>query len=164
MKLLHLAKRFVGSLGQADPPADDLAWVERTLLPGELALWRTMPAPDRRHSVLVATQVEDDWGDAPRELLAAALLHDVGKTASGLGTFGRVGATVVIAAAGHDRAARWSGRVGRYARHDQLGAELLAAAGADAVVIAWAREHHLPADRWTVDGGFGAALKQADDD
>jgi hypothetical protein len=52
----------------------------------------------------------------------------------------------------------------RYLRHDSLGAGLLEAAGSDHLTITWAREHHLPDDRWTVPRPLGAALKAADDD
>ena len=42
-----------------------------------------MSDPDRRHAVDVAKNV-------PEHLRVAALLHDVGKVESGLGTFARV--------------------------------------------------------------------------
>jgi hypothetical protein len=56
------------------------------------------------------------------------------------------------------------GRIARYLRHDELGAQLLEAAGAAPLTVAWAREHHLPPSRWTVPAPAGAALKAADDD
>jgi hypothetical protein len=71
---------------------------------------------------------------------------------------------------GRDAAQQWRtrrgavGRVGRYLCHDQIGADLLAAAGSDVLTVAWAREHHAPADRWTVGREVGSALKAADDD
>jgi putative nucleotidyltransferase with HDIG domain len=114
-----------------------------------------MSDPDRRHAVDVAHAV----GDAPREVLAAALLHDVGKVESGLGTFARVGATVLGAVR-----RKWPGRVGAYLHHDELGAALLAQAGSDPFTIAWAREHHLAPERWTVARDVGERLKAADDD
>jgi hypothetical protein len=88
----------------------------------------------------------------------------VGKLDAGLGTFGRVGATVVGEVVGRDRAARSSGRVGRYLSHDEGGAELLTAAGSHPLTVAWARQHHLPEASWTVPGPVGRALKAADDD
>jgi hypothetical protein len=96
--------------------------------------------------------------------MAAALLHDVGKIEAGLGTFGRVGATVLALAAGRQRATGWPGPVGRYLSHDARGASLLALAGSDPLTVAWAREHHLPAAQWTVPLPVGEALKAADDD
>ena len=89
-------------------------------------------------------------------MLAAALLHDVGKTDSGLRTYGRVVATLSAAVAGHDAAHAWSQRrgftrkVGLYLRHAELGADQLALAGSDPLTVAWAREHHDPPERWTV--------------
>jgi hypothetical protein len=126
-----------------------------------------MAGPDRRHAVGVARRVAAALGGedaAGRAVLAAALLHDVGKLDAGLSTFGRVGATVAALAAGPARAARWEGHVGRYLRHDSRGAELLAAAGSDVVTVTWAREHHLPPGRWTLPRRLAETLKAADDD
>jgi hypothetical protein len=153
MKLAHLAKRFAGSLWPGGPGERDETFVASVLLPGELALWGQMSGPDRRHSVAVARRL----GDTDDDVRAAALLHDVGKIEAGLGTFGRVAATVV----GPGRA---RGRMATYLRHDSIGGRLLADAGARPLVVAWATEHHLPPERWTVPAQVGAALKAADDD
>jgi hypothetical protein len=56
------------------------------------------------------------------------------------------------------------GRAGRYLCHDEIGSGMLDLAGSDGLTVAWAREHHLPPDRWTVPADIGAALKLADDD
>jgi HD superfamily phosphodiesterase len=96
-------------------------------------------------------------------VVAAALLHDVGKVDSGLGTLARVPATLVGLLA-RERAVRGGGRVARYLRHDAIGAELLRSAGADPRTATWAGEHHLPPDRWTVPPAAGEVLKAADDD
>ena len=154
--LLHLARRFFGALDPRGPAAADEAWVAGVLGDGEQVLWQRMSGPDRRHAVGVARAV-------PAELAAAALLHDVGKVESGLGTLARVPATLVGLLA-RERVAAGEGRVARYLRHDAIGAELLAAAGSEALTVAWAREHHLPRERWTVPPAAGDALKAADDD
>jgi hypothetical protein len=166
---LHLARRFLGSLSPRPLDPEDDAWVRRVLRPGERALWDRMPLADRKHAAGVAREVDRTLEDATAPVLAAALLHDVGKIQSGLGTFGRVVATLVAAAVGRDRAAAWSGggprgRIGSYLRHDRLGAELLGDAGADDLTVTWAREHHLPRDRWTLGTGVADALAAADDD
>ena len=166
---VHLARRFFGSLSPRPlAPADD-EWVAETLVAGERGLWDRMPLADRKHAAGVAREVATMLPDPPRPVLAAALLHDVGKIESGLGTFGRVLATVVGAVVGRDRAASWSGsglrgRVGSYLRHDRIGAELLQGAGADPLTVTWAREHHLPSGRWTIDPTVAGALAAADDD
>jgi hypothetical protein len=161
----HLVRRFAGSLRPGGPPPADEAWARDALLVGERPLWDRMSGPDRRHAVAVARRAEATLGPrATRPVVAAALLHDVGKVESGLGTFARVGATLVAGVVGRERLGRRSGRLGRYVRHDALGADLLAAAGSDPLTRTWAREHHLPEARWTVDAQVGAALKAADDD
>jgi hypothetical protein len=160
--LSHLVRRFVGSLWPAGPKAADAAWAEDQLLPGERELWWRMSRTDRRHAAGVARRVARALGaDATRPVLAAALLHDVGKTVSGLGTWGRVVATVVGAARGRERP---RGAIGDYLRHPDLGAALLADAGSDPLTVAWAREHHLPGREWTIDMRIAGALKAADDD
>ena len=55
-------------------------------------------------------------------------------------------------------------RVGLYVLHPELGADLLGMAGSAPLTVAWAAEHHLPADQWTVPVHIGEALKAADDD
>ena len=155
--LSHLVSRFFGSLRPGGPTAADDAWATAALLPGEVVLWRRMSGADRRHAVGVARRAEAALGDrATRPVLAAALLHDVGKVDSGLGPVRRALATVAGMAAGHSAAERWSerrgavGRTGRYLCHDRLGADMLRAAGSDPLTVAWAGEHHLDPARWTV--------------
>lgn len=165
MTAAHLAKRFFGSLRPGGPRAAEVRWVEQQLLAGERELWAAMPGPDRRHSAAVARRVEADLGaEATRPVLAAALLHDVGKSTSGLRTFGRVVATLTAGVVGRERAAAWDSAIGRYLRHDVLGAELLEQAGSDSLTIAWTREHHRPESAWTVPRRTADALKAADDD
>lgn len=171
---IHLSRRFFGSLSDAEPSPADTAWVAGILVPGEAELWNRMSPPDRRHAAGVARAVAAELGEgAGREVLAAALLHDVGKVDSGLGTFARVAATV----AGRPPAVRRRsaqlarrrgalGRLGRYLRHPEIGARLLEAAGSHALTSAWAGSHHRPEERWDpiVPTEIGRVLKAADDD
>lgn len=169
--LSHLASRFFTSLWPAGPgPADD-RWAVAALLPGEVALWRRMGGADRRHAVGVARRTAATLGPAAtRPVLAAALLHDVGKVESGLGPLRRALATVAGLVAGRAAADRWCsrpgplGRTGRYLCHDRLGAEMLGGAGSDPLTVAWAREHHLDPGRWSLTPVVATALKAADDD
>lgn len=158
---VHLARRFLGSLSPRPIDPSDDAWVRERLLPGEQALWDRMARPDRKHAAGVAREVDRLLGGADRPVVAAAVLHDVGKIESGLGTFARAGATAVAAVVDRRRV---GGRLGSYLRHDVVGARLLEAAGADPLTVSWAREHHLPSERWTVPADIGAALAAADDD
>jgi hypothetical protein len=54
--------------------------------------------------------------------------------------------------------------VGLYLSHDRVGAELLQAAGSHPLTVSWAAEHHLAAERWTIDPKLSAVLKAADGD
>ena len=130
-----------------------------------------MSGPDRRHAVGVAERVERALGhEATRPVLAAALLHDVGKIESGLGTYGRVVATLSAKVAGAEMATTWrkqrgfARKVGLYLQHDQIGGDLLELAGSDPLTVAWTREHHRPESDWTLEPAVAEALKAADDD
>jgi hypothetical protein len=169
----HLAKRFFGSLVPRGPNKADAEWAAAQLNSTELELWRQMPRTDRRHSVGVARRVEHALGDeATRPVLAAALLHDVGKLDANLGVYGRVIATISGAVVRHDedtirdwtRTRGFTRRVGLYLQHPRLGGDMLALAGSDPLTVAWTREHHLPSEEWTVAEPFATALKEADDD
>jgi hypothetical protein len=132
----HLVRRFFGSLSTRPPSAEDAAWAHAQMLPAEEAVWERMSTVDRRHAVDVARRVVAAADPAPpRPVVAAALLHDCGKTEAGLGTFERVGATVWITVVGRARAGTGDGRIARYTRHEPIGAELLRAAGSDPVTV-----------------------------
>ena len=165
----HLVRRFLGSLSPRPVADEDVAWVEATLQPEELALWRRQHRADRAHVVRVARRVERALGDeATRPVLAAALLHDVGKVESHLSTYGRVIATISVALAGRETAAAWSQtrgftrRVGLYVRHEELGADLLQVAGSDPLTISLVRDQSLPDGERTSPPHLLAALSAAD--
>ncbi len=172
----HLAVRFLGALDPRGPKPDEERWAQGWLLPGEVELWTRMTGPDRRHAAGVAREVAARLGpgDTPRPIMAAALLHDVGKVLSGLGTFSRVGVTLAALGLGRARltvasdiapgSTRWRRRVSDYLCHDRLGADLLEAAGSHPDTVAWAGEHHLPTQSWSLDRRFADALKAADGD
>lgn len=186
----HLAERFFGALSPAGPAPADEEWAESHLVEGERALWRRMSGPDRRHAVRVARDTISLLGagsETERPVIASALLHDVGKVESGLGTFARVFVTLAAIALGRKRLVMTDGseapmegagagggaagmlqrvreRVSLYLTHDRIGGELLRNAGSDELTWRWAQEHHLDPSRWTVDRKVGQALKDADGD
>ena len=171
MSASHLVKRFFTSLRPGGPAAADDDWARSHLTAAECQLWEGMSNPDRRHACGVARRVERALGnEATDPVLAAALLHDVGKSVSGLRTYGRVVATLSAKAAGREMAEAWTQtrgftrRVGLYLEHPRLGGDLLALAQSDPLTEAWAREHHLPESEWTVPIEVGRSLKEADDD
>jgi hypothetical protein len=169
-KAAHLTRRFFGSLRPGGPSAADTEWACAFLLADEARLWLRMSGSDRRHSVAVTRRVTEKLPDAPRAVVAASLLHDVGKLEAGLGTYGRVVATLSGAVAGREAADDWirtkgfTRRVGLYLHHPRLGGDLLELAGSDPLTVAWTREHHLPEESWSVALDVGRVLKACDDD
>jgi hypothetical protein len=168
----HLVKRFVTSV-PVGPSKEDDRWAREQLLDRERVLWTEMSRADRRHAAGVARRVDAALGpDATRPVLAAALLHDVGKNEAGLGTYGRSVATLSGMVVRHDmdvirawtRTTGFTRRCGLYLQHPRLGGDLLAMAGSDPLTEAWAREHHLPEAEWTVPPVVGHALRDADND
>jgi hypothetical protein len=121
----------------------DRAWVETLLTTEEFAVWATLGRADRAESLAVARRAAAALGAGADPVhVAAALLHDVGKADADLGALGRAAATIAAGVVGHDRARRYSNRLGRYVAHDDRGAARLAAAGARPEAVAWARAHH----------------------
>lgn len=151
------------SLWPWGPAKNKERWARSQLTESETRLWLQMSRPDRRHAVAVAYRVDQALGGAERSVLVAALLHDIGKVDSGLSTLARVVATLFGILVG-DRARIGQGRVARYLRHPEIGAQLLVEAGSCPLAVTWAREHHLPLERSTVDFGFAKALSDADND
>jgi hypothetical protein len=173
----HRARRLVRTLFARRLDPGDLSWAESNLSEAEQRLFKKMPAADRSHSIAVARAVEanlDRVGLIPgapesRWVLAAALTHDVGKTVAGLGTYGRVVATLSEAVGGASMARVWADRrgmtrrIGLYLQYPELGRDLLAVAGSDERVSAWAAEHHRAEESWTVPREVGRLLADADD-
>lgn len=152
------------SLRGPEPDPTGEAELLELLTPAESVLYRSMDATDRAHAVACARFVEGD----ERDVIVASALHDVGKADAGLGTPGRVLATLcglVIA----DEARGWTRhrglrrRIAVYLDHADRGAAALEHAGAPPLAIAWAREHHLPPEAQTITPAIATALHAADD-
>ena len=132
----HLARRFVTSLSRVPPSADDERWAKEQLLSGERAVWDAMAMVDRRHALVVARRMRGALGaEAPRPAMAAALLHDCGKTDAGFGTASRVLVTLWGKARG-EAARRGDGRIARYLDHERRGALELEKVGSDPLTVA----------------------------
>ena len=115
-KLWHLVKRAVTSFSNDPISGADVERVERLLLLPEFELWWTMQPRDQRHSLRVHERFMRFYPPAKRTEQAAALLHDIGKTVSGLGWFMRIIATLV-----GSRGIRFT----MYHDHENLGAQML---------------------------------------
>ena len=166
----HLVKRFLGSIQQKSISEQDLLWVEEILSQSEMALWKSMPENDQYHSIEVARRVDESLEESEQTILAAALLHDVGKAISKAEVWIRVLATLLGLITSGRQHQRWSqrtgirGKIGQYLCHSIDGALLLKEAGSDSLVVAWAGEHHLPEHQWTINPKIGNLLKSADND
>jgi hypothetical protein len=126
IKAWHLAARFATSLPPTPPSVDDEIWVDEHLLAGERSLWVQLSNQDRRHSAAVARRFVAARPEATRAEIAGAILHDVGKIDCGLGTFGRVVATLV-----GPRTAAFAA----YHDHEAIGARMTHAAGSDPATV-----------------------------
>ncbi len=153
----------------------------RILTPASFDLFRTMSAQDQRHGLDVCAALR--WaGHADPRLLAAALLHDVGKAAARLPAWQR--AIIVLM---ERFAPRWLARLSRWERfdgpsalappplprdwrcpfvvhahHPEIGARWACEAGCSPLTVALIRRHHDPPETGSAPDRFLAALQAAD--
>ena len=146
MKWWHLSKRFAGSVAARPLSDEELRIVDALLLPVERPLFTAMSRADQRHAILVLERFDRILPASTVEARRATLLHDVGKSVSGLGTFGRVLATIV---------GPRSRRYADYHAHEMLGVQLLQRAGSHATTVALLRNDG--------DAAILDALRRADD-
>ena len=128
----HLARRTWLSIFDRQSSEPDLVMVRGILDSNELSLWERMQSVDQRHSVRVLERFEELLPSATRAERAAVLLHDVGKSASRLGTLARIGATLGVLR---------SHRALQYRSHERLGLELATTSGVNGEVLELMRGH-----------------------
>ena len=161
----HLARRTLWSLRKPAPDPEGEAWLVSLLSPAEADLYQAMDEVDRAHAIGCAHAVRDQ----PPEVVVASALHDVGKLDASLGTPGRVLATLCGLFVS-ERAQAWPpnrrglrGRIARYLDHADRGVVRLTQAGSSQLAVDWAREHHLPPDKRTMDPAMWQLLHEADE-
>jgi hypothetical protein len=125
-RVAHLTRRFVGSLSRRPPSPREEEWARSFLSPWERDLWNRFRHPDRRHAIDVARRFVALRPESTSDEVAGALLHDIGKVESDLGTFGRVAATVI---------GPRTDRFRLYRAHELVGAQMLRRAGSSGVTI-----------------------------
>ncbi len=145
-------------LGFVTPLApEDYREVERWLPVTALALFRTMSMADQRHSLRVCLALQAR-GCEERDMLAAALLHDVGKAEGRVPFWTRpvivlgkrlqpvwlTDVTVAPELIEQAQIPRWRRELSYAWWHAEVGAQLAARAGLSEHTILYIRTHHLP--------------------
>ena len=135
--LAHLGTRWWLAVTAGPPQQSEEEWAVAHLMPEEHLLWRQMCDQDRFHAVQVTKRFLMARPEATRAEIAGALLHDVGKIATTLGTSGRVFATIIspalVPSVGplKNLRSRWQ----RYREHEEIGVEMAILAGSDEATI-----------------------------
>lgn len=132
-------RRLLRSWREDSARPNDL-WAERYLNPGERLIYRGMDARDREHACRVTAHLLRDHPKASPELIAAALLHDSGKSVRRYNVLERVLVGLVP-----QRLSTFLppvGALGIRAAHPELGASLIAHAGGRPRVAQLVVRHH----------------------
>lgn len=132
----HLAGRLVDFVTSRALTLDEQAEAQARLRAAEVVPFFGQPVADLRHALTCARDVASSYPQR-EDLIRAALLHDVGKRHAGLGAMGRIAVTAWAKVGGPTR-----GRAGAYVRHGEVGALELEEAGAEDLVVDFARHHH----------------------
>jgi hypothetical protein len=128
---VHLLRRFFGFLTAKPLSPADQQHVAGLLHPRLARAFFAQRPEDQRHALDVQARVH-----ASRECTQAALLHDIGKTGSGLGAVARSLATL-CRGIGLPTSGRWRS----YLDHGVLGADMLVELEADDLAVAFTRFH-----------------------
>jgi hypothetical protein len=149
MPAIYRVRQFVRAAG-AWLQAEDDETVRRILPPAGVGLFRGMPGYDRRHALGVLRELQEG-GQTDQDLLAAALLHDVGKTAERSGRlrlWHRVAVVLLRALSpgsieriGRDGQGSWRQPFYTQQHHGFIGAELAQQAGCSSRTVELIRLH-----------------------
>ncbi len=153
---VRVAQAFVPALARCDDEG-----AREVLTEAELELYMAMDVRDRAHAALVVRRLRRIRPDASRDLLAAAWLHDVGKSVLPFRPVHRIMAGLLPAVARNTEPIEGGlrGALQVKARHEAIGARLLERAGSHgpAGIVARLASPGHPAEDPDV-----AALREAD--
>ena len=170
MPAIYRVRQFMRASGTWLRPARvDQELLNQHLSPPAVALFQSMPGYDRQHALAVFRTLVEAGHDEP-DLLAAALMHDVGKSrvpGAGIRVWHRV-VTVLLQSLwpelleriGQDRPGSWRRPFFIQQHHASLGAELAEQAGCSPVTVELIRCHEEANGRGT--DRLLAALQAAD--
>lgn len=169
MALARIRQGLLALVAWARPV--DLDAAEAILSPRLMDLFRRMPRRDQQHALEVLATLRASRASHPA-LLAAGLLHDVGKIRYPLYLWDRV-LVVLVEAVAPQRAAQWGTAAPRgwqrpFAirhQHPAWSADLVAEYGGDPILVELVRRHadRLPEPPVTEIDHLLAALQAADD-
>jgi hypothetical protein len=143
MSAVYRVRQFVQAAGAQIRP-EDAEEIRRYLPPAGVELYQAMPRYDQQHALSVLRTLQGRGYSDP-DLLAAALLHDVGKTVQQTGAlqlWHRVAVVLMRALRpglleqiGVDRPGSWRQPFYVQQHHAAIGAELARAAGCSARTV-----------------------------
>ena len=184
MRVFYRIRQFREAL-TAFPAPEELARVQQVLSPPLMELFLGLQAPDQAHSLKVF-HLLSELGQLNADLLAAALLHDVGKSRYRLHLWERV--LIVLGKAffpskvktwGQSQPRGWRRPFVIAEQHPYWGAEMAIQAGASNLTASLIRRHQdvlEPFNAWqlsvnlsdpnpvTIEDGFLRSLQQLDDE
>lgn len=146
MRALYRVRQFWHAL-VATPDPEELAQARHLLTPALMELFLRLQPSEQAHSLWVFRQLREA-GETNPDLLAAALLHDVGKSRQPLRLWER--AVIVLGKAlfpeknkdwGQAEPQGWKRPFVVAAQHSVWGAEMAAGAGATPMTVALIRRH-----------------------
>jgi len=168
----YRVRQFLRAL-TARIPEEELQQVARVLAPSSLTLFRSMATQDQRHGLDVYTSLREA-GHTDPDLLAAALLHDMGKSATRLPAWQRAimvllerFAPRLLARLGQGEPAGWRRPFVVHAKHPEIGAQWAEEAGCPPLVAVLIRRHEethpgVPLNVQGKEAELLAALQHAD--
>lgn len=157
MRALYRVRQFWHAL-VATPESEELAQARHFLTPALMELFLRLQPSEQAHSLWVYRQLREA-GETNPDLLAAALLHDVGKSCHPLQLWER--AAIVLGKALFPQKSRnwgqaepqgWKRPFVVAAQHSVWGAEMAARAGASPMTVALIQRHQDAAQRSSTGG------------
>ncbi len=146
MGSLYRVRQFLFALAAA-PSAEDMEQIAQLLSPDQVMLFQCMQRSEQAHSIRIYRQLCEQ-GEANRDLLVAALLHDVGKSCHPLRLWERV-EIVFVKWLAPDKIREWgcaepSGWKRPFVvaeQHAVWGAQMAAQVGSTPLVVALIHQH-----------------------